>query len=81
MSKFSAPDIIDRSPGPVAGLSFGQESIVSAGVIEGAEDIGLFQPAPLDAEAVLHRTEPPVLGGWLWFLGWLTTRLIRAIGP
>jgi hypothetical protein len=47
MSKFSAPDIIDRSPGPVAGLSFGQESIVSAGVIEGAEDIGQFQPAPL----------------------------------
>ena len=30
MLAFSAPDIIYRSPGPVAGLSFGQESIVSA---------------------------------------------------
>ena len=65
MSKFSAPDIIDRSPGPVAGLSFGQESIVSAGVIEGAEDIGQFQPAPLDAEAVLSSNWTASFEGWI----------------
>ena len=60
MLAFSAPDIIYRSPGPVAGLSFGQESIVSAGVIEGAEDIGQFQPAHSMQKQFFHRTGPPL---------------------
>jgi len=63
MLAFSAPDIIYRSPGCRAFVWAGVYRF--RGVIEGAEDTGQFQPAPLDAEAVLSSNWTASFEGWI----------------